>query len=123
MQQTPPSLCSVGAAETCYVSQSERVGVLASRDPVSILVGCLARSRGRSKLNVMAKPALDLAALTPDEKLELIDDLWGSLRSEDLELTREQRVELDRRVDRLDRDGPVGTPWEVVRAEMSRSGS
>jgi putative addiction module component (TIGR02574 family) len=86
-------------------------------------VSCLARSRGRSKLNVMAKPALDLAALTPDEKLELIDDLWGSLRSEDLELTPEQRVELDRRVDRLDRDGPVGTPWEVVRAEMSRSGS
>jgi putative addiction module component (TIGR02574 family) len=71
----------------------------------------------------MAKPALDLTALTPDEKLELIDDLWGSLRSEDLELTPEQRAELDRRLDRLDREGPVGTPWEVVRAEMSRSGS
>ena len=71
----------------------------------------------------MAKPALDLTALTPDEKLELIDDLWGSLRPEDFELTGEQQAELDRRLDRLDRDGPVGTPWEAVRAKMSRSGS
>jgi putative addiction module component (TIGR02574 family) len=71
----------------------------------------------------MAKPALDLAALTPDEKLELIDDLWGSLKPEDFELTGEQQAELDRRLDRLDREGPVGTPWEAVRAKMSRSGS
>jgi putative addiction module component (TIGR02574 family) len=68
----------------------------------------------------MAKPALDLAALTPDEKLELIDSLWGSLRSEDFALTSEQQAELDRRLERLDREGPVGTAWEVVRAQMSR---
>jgi putative addiction module component (TIGR02574 family) len=71
----------------------------------------------------MAKPALDLATLTPDEKLELIDDLWGSLRPEDLGPTGEQQAELDRRLERIDREGPVGTPWEVVRAKMSRSGS
>ena len=69
----------------------------------------------------MAKPALDLAALTPEEKLELIDDLWGSLRPEDLVLTSDQQAELDRRLDALDREGPVGTPWESVRAEMTRS--
>jgi len=71
----------------------------------------------------MAKPALDLTALTPDEKLELIDDLWGSLKPEDFELSPEQKAELDRRLDRLDREGPVGTSWESVRAKMSRSGS
>jgi putative addiction module component (TIGR02574 family) len=71
----------------------------------------------------MAKPALDLAALTPEEKLELIDDLWGSLRPEDFALTSEQQAELDRRLEKLDREGPVGTPWETVRAEMSRSRS
>ncbi len=69
----------------------------------------------------MAKPSLDLASLTPDEKLELIDDLWGSLKPEDFELTREQHVELDRRLDRLDREGPIGTSWEAVRSKMSRS--
>jgi putative addiction module component (TIGR02574 family) len=71
----------------------------------------------------MAKPALDLSALTPDEKLALIDDLWGSLRPEDLALTPEQRVELDRRLECLDRDGPVGIPWETVRSQMSRTKS
>lgn len=68
----------------------------------------------------MAKPALDLAALTPDEKLELIDDLWGSLRPEDLSLSPEQKAELDRRLARIDQEGLVGTPWEVVRSKMYR---
>jgi putative addiction module component (TIGR02574 family) len=67
----------------------------------------------------MAKPALDLSNLTPDEKLELIDDLWQSLRPEDLVLSAEQQAELDRRLDRLERDGPTGIPWDVVLAEMS----
>lgn len=67
----------------------------------------------------MAKPALDLSNLTPDEKLELIDDLWQSLRPEDLVLSAEQRAELDRRLDRLERDGPTGIPWDVVLSEMS----
>jgi putative addiction module component (TIGR02574 family) len=68
----------------------------------------------------MAKPALDLTTLTPEEKLELIDDLWRSLEPGDLSLTPEQKAELDRRLDRLEREGPQGVPWEVVRAEMSR---
>ena len=67
----------------------------------------------------MAKPAIDLAALTPDEKLELIDDLWGSLKPEDFALTSEQHAELDRRLARVDHDGPVGTSWEAVRAKMT----
>jgi putative addiction module component (TIGR02574 family) len=68
----------------------------------------------------MAKPALNLAALTPEEKLELIDDLWASIGADDLPLTPEQQAELDRRLDRLDREGPVGTDWDDVRAEMTR---
>lgn len=71
----------------------------------------------------MAKPALDLAALTADEKVDLIDDLWSSLREDELTLTPEQTAELDRRLEKLDRTGPVGTPWEVVRTEMSRDRS
>jgi putative addiction module component (TIGR02574 family) len=66
----------------------------------------------------MAKPAIDLATLTPDEKLELIDDLWGSLKPEDFVLTDEQQAELDRRLNRVDQDGPVGTSWDTLRAKM-----
>jgi putative addiction module component (TIGR02574 family) len=69
----------------------------------------------------MAKPALDLEALTADEKLELIDELWQSLEPADFELTPQQKEELDRRLARLESGGPVGTPWKAVRAQMSRS--
>ena len=68
----------------------------------------------------MAKPALDLSKLSPDEKFELIDELWQSLSPEDIALSPETRAELDHRLDRLDRDGPTGTPWDQVRAKMTR---
>lgn len=77
--------------------------------------------RGASKwgkIQRMGNPALDLNKLTADQKLDLIEDLWRSLSSEDLALTPELRAELDRRLERLDREGPVGIPWEDVRAEM-----
>jgi putative addiction module component (TIGR02574 family) len=67
----------------------------------------------------MAKPALDLTKLTADEKLELIDELWISIEPEEFPLSVEQRAELNRRLDRLDEEGPVGVPWETVRAEMT----
>jgi putative addiction module component (TIGR02574 family) len=67
----------------------------------------------------MGKPAIDVSALTPTEKVELIDELWQSLSSEDLALTPEQQTELDRRLDRIDREGPSGTPWVVVRERMT----
>jgi len=66
----------------------------------------------------MGKPALDVSKLTADEKLDLIDDLWRSLTPDDLVLGPGLRTELDRRLDRLDRDGPVGVAWEDVYAEM-----
>lgn len=69
----------------------------------------------------MGKPALDLSKLTADEKIDLIDDLWRSLSSDDLALTPALRAELDRRLDRLDRDGPDGVAWEDVYAEMTSS--
>jgi putative addiction module component (TIGR02574 family) len=67
----------------------------------------------------MAKPALGLSKLTADEKLELIDELWQSLHPDELALTPEAEAELDRRLDRLEREGPVGHDWEDVRAEMT----
>jgi putative addiction module component (TIGR02574 family) len=69
-------------------------------------------------IQVVAKPALDLTQLTPEEKLDLIDELWQSLN--DVALSAELRAELDRRLDRLDREGPHGVPWDQVRAQMTR---
>ena len=59
---------------------------------------------------------IDIAKLSPEERLELLEQLWDSL-SETLEavpMTDAQREELDRRLDDLDREGPVGIPWNEV---------
>lgn len=67
----------------------------------------------------MDKSVLDLSKLTADEKLDLIDDLWCSLSTNDLPLGSELRAELDRRLDRFENEGSVGVPWEDVLAEMT----
>ena len=59
-------------------------------------------------------PAIDVERLTRDEQLELLDRLWDSLGRdpEALPLTEEQRDELDRRLDELEREGPTGLTWD-----------
>ena len=67
-----------------------------------------------SIINGMA--GIDIARLSPEERLELLDALWESLSvtPEAIPLTNAQREELDRRLDELDREGPSGIPWEEV---------
>ena len=64
----------------------------------------------------MSKRAVDIAALTPEERLSLLEQLWDSLTAtpEAIPLTEAQRDELDRRLNDLEVDGPVGIPWEDV---------
>ena len=64
----------------------------------------------------MSKRAIDIAALTPEERLSLLEQLWESLAAqpEAVPLTKAQRAELDRRLDDLEREGPVGIPWDEV---------
>ena len=65
---------------------------------------------------------IDIATLSPDERLELLEQLWDSLSSnpDAVPLTKPQREELDRRLDELDGEGPVGIPWEEVYRRISR---
>ncbi|MBI1956614.1 MAG: addiction module protein [Acidobacteria bacterium] len=60
--------------------------------------------------------AIDIASLSTEEQLQLLDALWESLSAtpEAIPLTVAQREELDRRLDELDREGPTGIPWEEV---------
>jgi putative addiction module component (TIGR02574 family) len=59
---------------------------------------------------------VDIASLSTEERLRLLEELWESLRAtpQRIPLTNAQREELDRRLDELDRDGPTGIPWEEV---------
>jgi len=64
----------------------------------------------------MSKSALNIAALSCAERLQLIEELWESLRQspDNVPITQAQREELDRRLDDLERSETDGTPWEEV---------
>jgi putative addiction module component (TIGR02574 family) len=59
---------------------------------------------------------VDIASLSSEEQLQLLEELWEHLSAqpEALHLSDAQREELDRRLDKLDREGPVGIPWKEV---------
>ena len=68
------------------------------------------------------KPALNIDDLSIDERLQLLEQLWESLRetSGAVPLTDAQREELDRRLDDLERSGPEGIPWEEVQRQIRK---
>ena len=61
-----------------------------------------------------------ISGLTHDEQLDLLEKVWEQLSAtgDALPLTAAQRAELDRRLDDLERDGPVGIPWDEVARRM-----
>lgn len=74
----------------------------------------------------MRKPAIDVDRLSPEQKLELIEEIWESLDENErdrLSLTKEQQAELDRRLDALEKEGPVGLSPEEVRGALKRPSS
>jgi putative addiction module component (TIGR02574 family) len=52
-----------------------------------------------------------IGSLTPDEKAELIDELWESLEADARPLTETQREELDRRPNLYERNPSDIIPW------------
>lgn len=59
-------------------------------------------------------PIIDIASLSPDQRLTLIGELWDSLDPNEIPLTDAQKEELDRRLDDLEHDPSSGTPWQVA---------
>lgn len=72
----------------------------------------------------MAHPAVNLDDLTPEEQLELLEDIWDRLSEHPsrVPLSEGHRAELDRRLDALEADiragRPVGRPWPEVRDRL-----
>jgi putative addiction module component (TIGR02574 family) len=62
----------------------------------------------------------DPLELSVAERIQLGEDLWESVlaKPEELELTDAQKAELDRRLDRLDKEGLRGKPWDEVRRRI-----
>jgi len=66
----------------------------------------------------MSDRVVDIASLSPEERLRLIGELWDSLgeSNQSLPLNAAQEAELDRRLDDLEAGTkePVGIPWDEV---------
>jgi len=72
----------------------------------------------------MAHPAINLDELSPEEQLQLLEEIWDRLSQHpaDVPLSDAQRAELDRRLDALEEDvkagRPLGRPWSEVRERL-----
>jgi putative addiction module component (TIGR02574 family) len=63
----------------------------------------------------MSKPVFeDALRLSRAERIELISELWASLRPDDCEPASEQRAKLGRRVVEYRANPEAGRPWREV---------
>ena len=70
--------------------------------------------------NRAMKAKIDIQAMTPKERLELIDELWASLEPEDIPVSDEVNAELERRL-RRHRENPRYCPtWDEVAERLKR---
>ncbi|UVO55395.1 addiction module protein [Sphingomonas sp. SUN039] len=61
----------------------------------------------------------EIARLSPDERLDLIGEIWETLDGSDFSLTPEQDAELDRRLATVDQERAHAVPWQVVKDELT----
>lgn len=67
-------------------------------------------------------PHFDFSHLTAEERVQLAQDLWESLEPEerDWPLSEAQKAELDRRLEKYERNPGAGQPWEKVRDRLKK---
>ena len=60
--------------------------------------------------------------LSKSERILLVEQIWDSLAREQQapDLTPAQRKEINRRLARLSRTGPLGSSWEDVKQRLKR---
>jgi putative addiction module component (TIGR02574 family) len=66
----------------------------------------------------MASRLFDFSHLSPDERMELAEQLWDSLPLESVGPDREQIDELRRRRGALASDQVLGRPWKEALQEL-----
>lgn len=71
----------------------------------------------------MASPIFDFSHLTPEERIQLAEELWDSLEPSSIPLTPEFAAELRRRRDEYSRDGDPGQPWREALDDIGQRGA
>ena len=74
------------------------------------------------RFEAMANPIFDFSHLSPEERIQLAEDLWDSLAPEALPLTPAQIAELRQRRGAYDPNGPPGQPWDEALDDIERGG-
>ena len=72
----------------------------------------------------MPKPTIDYSALSVDDRLRLIDEIWASVVNDDpglADLTQDEWAEIDLRIADHQRHPETAVPWEEVKAGLLRS--
>jgi putative addiction module component (TIGR02574 family) len=62
----------------------------------------------------------EIVRLSPQERLDLIEQLWDSLSDEDVPFTAAQTAELERRLATFDDDRANAVTWDDLKAELAR---
>jgi len=60
--------------------------------------------------------------LSESQRILLAEQIWDSLATGQKapKLTQEQKAELDRRLERLERTGPIGSSWHDVKKRIKK---
>jgi len=79
---------------------------------------------GRMKESAMSvsSKSLGIDKLTVEERLDLIEEIWDGLNTDEsvLQVTSEQREELDRRLDELDAHPERVIGWETIKDDYKK---
>jgi putative addiction module component (TIGR02574 family) len=66
----------------------------------------------------MPQPAFDFTKLSPEERLDLIGEIWDRLENEQPPISPELQAELDRRLAELEQNPSEGRPAAEVIARI-----
>lgn len=83
----------------------------------------LALADAKYMITIMLDPKSllsDILKLSPEDRLELVDAIWHSLKDapDDVLLTETQRAELRARYEDYQRNPTAGVPWEEVQQRL-----
>ena len=58
----------------------------------------------------------DVMNLSIPERIQMVEDIWDSIAEmpDEITLTKEDKVELDRRLDAYHQNPSEGSPWKMV---------
>lgn len=65
----------------------------------------------------------DILELSVSERIQLVEDIWDSITEvpNSIQLSKEQKLVLDQRLDSYHNNPEQGSPWDVVRDRIRSS--